>query len=320
MYYIGVDLGGTNIKAAVISDSGKILAVDFVKTALPRSADAIIADIGGLITKVTNDAGLSADDIEAVGVGSPGIIESQKGLIIFGNNLDWNKVPLADELARYTHKPIYISNDANVAALGEAKFGAGDGYNNVVFITLGTGVGGGIIIDGKLFEGWQSAGAELGHHKISNKGYPCTCGRLDCWEVYSSASALIRDAKEVMQKHSSSLMWEMVKGDINKVEGRTAFDAADKGDKYAADIVSDYLENLSDGLVNVANIFRPEVILIGGGVSNRGDKLIDPLQQLTDKKVYGGLLSPHVLIKRATLGNDAGMIGAATLAMARHNK
>lgn len=319
-YYVGIDLGGTNIKAAVIDSLGSIIVSESVKTALPRSDKAIIKDMGLLIVKVIKDAGLTSADVEAVGIGSPGIIDSGAGVVVFSNNIRWDKVPLRDMLAEYTDLPIYISNDANVAALGEVKFGAGDGYKNAVFVTLGTGVGGGIIIDGELFEGWHSAGAELGHHKISNKGYDCSCGRKDCWEVYSSATAIIRDAKAAMLKHADSLMWKCVDGDINKVEGRTAFDASDMGDKYAAAIVEEYLDNLSDGLVNIANIFRPEVILIGGGVSNRGDKLIEPLQKLVDSKIYGGNLTPRVIIKRANLGNNAGMLGAVALAMLRSGK
>lgn len=315
MYYIGIDLGGTNIKAGIIDDTGKILAQGSVKTNAKRPYREIIEDMAHLAIKLAGDKKLDLKtDIGGIGVGSPGSIDSEKGIITYSNNLDWHDVHVIEELKKYLpDTPVYIANDANVAALGEAMFGAGREYGDSVLITLGTGVGGGIVIWDKMFEGNRSAGAEIGHMVIEVGGKPCTCGRRGCFEAYSSATALIRDTREAMRRHTSSAMWQYA-GDLDRVDGTTAFECAKKGDPAAQAVVDNYIMYLGEGIVNIANVLRPEVIMLGGGVSAQGDNLVKPLQRYIDANAYGGKKGPRVLIMIAKLGNDAGIVGAACLA------
>ena len=208
--------------------------------------------------------------------------------------------------------PVKIANDANVAALGESKFGCSKEYNNTVILTLGTGVGGGAVINGKLFEGNCSAGTEFGHSVIVANGEQCTCGRKGCLEAYTSATALIRDTKRAMINNRDSKMWEI--SDIEKVTGKTAFDYAND-DESAKGVVDNYLEKLGIGITNIANVFRPEAIILGGGVCAQGDNLVKPLQAYLNEQIFAGTKGPQVKILTATLGNKAGILGAATLLM-----
>ena len=230
-------------------------------------------------------------------------------------NLGWENVPIAAELAKLTQKPAFALNDANAAALGEAWCGAGRKYGSIVFITLGTGVGGGVIIDGKLFQGFRSAGAELGHVVIRMGGAQCTCGRKGCFEAYASATALIRQTREAMEKHPESKLWDLCGGDLEKVEGKTAFDGQALGDETAKRIVSRYVKYLAEGLVNICNEFRPEAIVLGGGVCGAGDVLLKPLKRRINRYIYGGTKYAPVKVVIASLGNDAGLVGAVKYAI-----
>lgn len=310
MNFVGIDIGGTNIKAALISGDGKIIKKSSIETGKTRNATLIIADIAKQIADLT-----ASESYEAVGIGCPGAIESSTGVIKYSNNLYWKDVHLTEELQKYIKKPIKVSNDANVAALGETKFGAGKEYSDTVLITLGTGVGGGIVIDGKLYEGYASMGAEIGHTVIQSGGAQCTCGRKGCLEAYTSATALIRDTVYAMQTDFNSQMWKFVNCDLNKVDGRTSFECAKKGDETAKGVVNRYISYLADGIVNIVNVFRSEAVILGGGVCAQGEYLTKPLQELVDKNRYGGSESLRTVIKIASLGNDAGVIGAASLVM-----
>ena len=207
----------------------------------------------------------------------------------------------------------YLDNDANAAAYGELIAGAGKGVNNFVMITLGTGVGGGAIIDGKMLTGSNYAGAELGHTVIDINGQMCSCGRQGCFEAYASATALIRQTKQAMVKYPGSVMWEIVKGNIDAVNGLTAFDAMRKGDEAGKAVVDKYIYYLSVGIANMINIFQPEILCVGGGVSKEGDNIVVPLQKIVDGENYARLMEKKAVIKAAELGNDAGIIGAAYL-------
>lgn len=220
---------------------------------------------------------------------------------------------MASELRKYVDLPVKISNDANVAALGETKFGAGKAYSDTVFVTLGTGVGGGVIIENKLFEGYRSKGAELGHMVIVRGGEPCACGRRGCMEAYASATALIRDTKRAMEKDKTSAMWDFVGGSLDAVDGRTSFECAKKGDKAAMEVVENYVKYLGEGVCNFINIFRPQAVILGGGVCAQGEYLLKPLREFVEANTYGGDTVPETEITVATLGNDAGLIGAASL-------
>lgn len=313
MYKVGVDLGGTNIAVGVVDENYKIIGKGKVKTNAPRPAEEIFADIKKAIDLAVADAGLTPDDIEKVGVGTPGSINQETGIIEFSNNLKFDNVPAKKMLEELTGKPCAFENDANAAALGEAYAGAGNGAKNFVAVTLGTGVGSGIIVDGKIVSGINYAGGEMGHTVIVVNGKPCNCGRSGCWECYASATALISQTKEKMQECPDSKMWELCEGDIKKVSGRTAFNAMYEGDEAAKEVVDNYIYYVSVGVTNIINTFQPEVVCIGGGISNEGDNLLDPIRAHVEKERYSKYAKKQTKVCKAMLGNDAGIIGAALL-------
>lgn len=312
MYYIGVDVGGMSIKGGLVSKDGKIVAKYTVPTNVYDKDYSISEDIRKVIEGTMAEGGVTVKDIIGIGIGQPGAVDSVRGVIRYSNNIALENVPVVDELKRYFDLPIKINNDANCAALGEQVFGAGKGYNDVVFVTLGTGVGGGFIINGKLFDGRECAGAEPGHMVIVADGERCNCGRRGCWEAYASVSALIRQTKAAMEKAPSSLMHEEAAKE-GKVSGMTAFVTAKRGDKEAQKVVDTYIRYVGEGLVNLANIFRPDVILLGGAISKEKERLTVPLQKMMDEESFGAKFNPRVEVKIASLQNDAGILGAAAL-------
>jgi len=314
-YYLGIDIGGTHIKGGVCDEDGIVLASGSVDTQSHKGGQALADNIAGLGARLIEEAGLKSKDISGIGVGIPGIIDSKSGIIAYSNNMEMENVPIAAMLSKHFGQPISIANDANAAALGEFRFGAGKAYNSMVMITLGTGVGSGIIVDGKLIEGNEGAGAEIGHMAIRLGDRDCNCGRKGCFEAYSSTAALIRDTKKALKEDTKSRMHEGVT-DYDNISGKIPFEYASLGDKTAKRILEEYLDNLAEGLVNVGNIFRPDAILIGGGVSAQGDNLLIPLRAKFDSRLFGGgRFGPPVELKIATLGNDAGFLGAAALCM-----
>ena len=307
--YIGIDVGGTNIKGVIIDGEGKLLQ----KQSVPSGSGADIADnAAALCNSLIGASGRPLKDFKGVGVGCAGMIDSQNGTVVFAGNLKLDNFPLAKIIEQKVGLKTAITNDANAAALGEAKFGSGKNYKNSLFITLGTGVGGGVVIDGKLFEGNRSAGAEIGHMVIERGGDRCTCGRRGCFEAYASATALIKRTKWAMEEDAGSKMWQSCTSDA--ADGKTAFAYADT-DVSAREVVDWYIKRLACGLVNLANIFRPEVITLGGGVAGQGERLTVPLQGLLDRELFGGTRYAPVKITTATLGADAGAFGAAALVM-----
>ena len=313
MYKLGIDLGGTNIVAGVVDENFNIVATAKRKTNCPRPADEILDDMAAVALEAVEAAGLKKEDIEAAGVGSPGAIDPVNGVVCFSNTLEFYNVPMAEMLKERTGFDFYLENDANAAAYGEYVAGAGKGTNNFMMITLGTGVGGGIIIDGKLYSGSNYAGAELGHVVISMDGEMCSCGRQGCWEAYASATALIRQTKQAMIKYPESIMWKLCGNDINAVNGLTAFEAMRQGDSAGKAVVDKYIYYIAVGIANNINIFQPDVICIGGGVSKEGDNLIIPIKEFVNGDNFARNIDKKAEIKTATLGNDAGIIGAAYL-------
>ncbi len=315
MYNIGVDLGGTNIAIGIVDENYKIVLKDKVPTRTERDTSEIIDDMANLCKSLVERLGITFDDIGYAGIAAPGSIDPVNGVVRYSNNINMADYPIADELKkRIPLKKVYVENDANAAALAEAKAGAGKGLNDVIMITLGTGVGGGIVIGGKLYSGFNYAGAELGHTVIEANGRACTCGRKGCFEAYSSATGLINMTKEKLQETKDTIMWEMVGGDIANTSGRTAFDASRKGDKAGQEVVDMYIGYLACGLANMINIFQPEVLCIGGGVCGEGDYLLNPLKELIKANTYGyERQERNTELKIAELGNDAGIIGAASL-------
>jgi len=314
MYTIGIDLGGTNLKGGLCDGDGNIVKKMSIPTDRKSTADSIVDDMAKLCNLLIVEAGVAREDIEYVGIAAPGTADIEKGQMVYCNNLPFLRYPIVDEFKkRFSGCDVYLENAANAAALGEAMCGGAKGCPNMVLITLGTGVGSGIIIDGKIYSGFNYSGAELGHIVITLGGRQCTCGRRGCWEAYSSATALINFTKAAMERHRDSFMWEQCGGDLNKVDGQTAFRSADNGDKHAKAVVRKYIKSLACGIINIINIFQPEVLCIGGGISNEGDNLFIPLMKVVEKEQYSRFCDKKTEIRMAKLGNDAGIIGAAML-------
>ncbi|MBS6445304.1 MAG: ROK family glucokinase [Ruminococcus sp.] len=315
-YYVGIDLGGTNIVAGVVDENYNIIHKASVKTNRPRPEKEIADDMAKVALQAIAEANLTIDDVEWIGIGTPGIANSKDGIIEYSCNLGFDNTPMVKYIQEHINKPVYVENDANAAAYGEYVAGAGKGHNSLVCITLGTGVGGGVVTDGKILTGFNYAGAELGHTVIEVDGVQCSCGRKGCFEAYSSATGLIRMTKEAMEKDKNSSMWDLVRERNNKVSARISYDAMRLGDKSATEVVDKFTKYLAVGLTNVINIFQPEVLCIGGGVCNEGDALLNPVKEIVAKEVYTRNSPKNTEIVIAKLGNDAGIIGAAFLGRA----
>jgi len=314
MYRIGIDLGGTNVAVGIVDNDNKIVIKGSVPTDAKRHPDYIIKDMASLCEKLLKEANILLCQIEMIGIASPGAVDSANGVITYAGNINMIDYPIVEKLKSHLDvKRVYVENDANAAAMGEAVAGSGKGVNSFVMITLGTGVGGGIVINGKIYSGFNGAGGEIGHMVIEHNGLQCTCGRRGCWETYSSATGLITMTKESMVVNRRSLMWKLVDGNIENVSGKTAFQAAAKGDKSAREVCAQYTDYLACGLVNIINIFQPEMISIGGGVSKEGANLLDPLVELVERDQFTRRNSKKTEIRVAELGNDAGIIGASLL-------
>ena len=312
MLNIGIDLGGTNIVAAVVDENYAILGKSKTPTATPRSAEEIFDDIAKVCKEAMADANVTIADIASIGMGTPGTVNGE-GVIEFANNLGFDNVPAKQMLIdRLGELPVFIENDANCAALGEAYAGCGNGSKNFVAVTLGTGVGSGIIVDGKIVSGVNFAGGECGHMVIVVDGEPCTCGRKGCWEAYASATALIRQTKAAMEADPDSVMHELA-AEEGKVSGRTAFDAMRKGDISGINVVNNYIKYVACGLINLVNALQPEIICVGGGICNEGETLMKPLRRYVQAERYSIHSKLQTKIMKAQLGNDAGVIGAALL-------
>lgn len=313
MIYVGVDLGGTNIAAGVVDKAGKILHKDSVPTGVGREFEVIVTDMAELVKKVVRDAGYTMDQVERIGVGSPGAMDKKKGTVVFANNLFWHHVPLAPLLSEKTGgKPVYIDNDANVAGLAELVAGGAKGHNSAILLTLGTGVGGGIVLDGKVFSGTHGLGAELGHMCVVIDGDLCTCGNRGCFERYTSATALINAGKKDLAENPDGAIAKAAGGDAEKVTAKIVIDAAKSGDPAGVAIFERYVYILSMGIITLINCFDPEVFVLGGGVANAGEFLLDAVRTKVEELIFYKDL-PHATVELAILGNDAGIIGAAML-------
>lgn len=310
-YYVGIDLGGTNITAGVVDGEYNILAFATTKTNCPRSEEEISKDMAMVANQAVKKAGLTMNDIESIGAGSPGIVNSKDGIVEYSCNLGFSNTPLAKLVSQHTKKDVFIENDANAAAFGEFLAGSAKGVNSAVCITLGTGVGSGIIIDKKIYQGFNFAGGEIGHMVIEKDGVLCGCGRKGCFEAYASATGLIRMTSEAMDNNKQSIMWDMSRN--KAVDGRLAFDAMRKGDISAKEVVDKYIDYLACGITNVINIFQPDVVCVGGGVCNEGEALMNPVKEIVGKDVYSRDSKNNTKLVVASLGNNAGIIGAAFL-------
>lgn len=316
-YYVGIDLGGTNIVAGVVDENYNIISKASTKTNCPRPEKEIADDMAKMALQAVKNANLEISDIEWIGIGTPGIANSATGIIERANNLGFVNTPMVKYIKETIDKPVFIENDANAAAYGEFVAGAAKEARNAICVTLGTGVGTGIIIDGKIYSGSNYAGAEIGHTVIEVDGAECSCGRKGCFEAYSSATGLIRMSKEAMEKNPDSIMNKMAQEKGGKVTARTSFDAMRAGDKSAKEVVDKYIKYLAAGITNTINIFQPDILCIGGGVCNEGDPLLLPVKALVENEDFAKNSEKRTEIVIAKLGNDAGIIGAAFLGNAK---
>ena len=311
MIAIGIDIGGMSIKGAAVDSNGRVyekFSMPFIKG---EPGEETIRKLAETVKEYIAANGLE-NKIAGIGLGSPGTLDVKNGIVNYANNLGWENLHVADIFHEILPYPVRLTNDANAASLGEAKFGAGKSYDNIIMLTLGTGVGGGIIINGKLYEGNEGKGAELGHSVIVVDGEQCTCGRKGCLETYASATALIRETKKAMHSNKRSLMWKVCP-DIDLVGGKVPFEAAKQGDKTAIDVLDNYIKYLGEGILNFCNIFRPNVVVLSGGIANAGDYLFDRVNQYIKDRNYGYKMTPEVKVVPAELGYDSGKIGAAAL-------
>ncbi len=312
MLYIGIDLGGTGIKAGVVNDKGEILSKASCPTLPERGYEAVIRDMANLAIQVARDSGHEIGDMEAIGVGLPGIMDPRTGRIPFCTNLGWHDVPLVEEMAKYVDVPVFVDNDATVAGLAESVAGVSAGCENSVFVTLGTGVGGGVVLGGKVFSGSHGVATEIGHMITVVDGEPCTCGNKGCFERYASATALIREGRRMCEAKPDAALAKAVGGDLSAINAKHVIDLAKAGDPDCAAIFDRYVEHLAIGLVNIINLYDPEVIVLGGGVSHAGQFLLDAVRaKLPSLVFYKGM--PYARVELAKLTNDAGIIGAAML-------
>lgn len=312
MYWLGIDIGGTNIAGAISDDSGNLLISKIIPTKAPRLPEEICLDIKNLVYELSFEAGIPYSQIGRIGVGCPGVIHS--GIIEVATNLNFKNVNLKEILETYCQKDVSILNDANAAAYGEFIKGAGEGHHSLLMLTIGTGIGGGIILNDEIYSGFNGAGAEMGHIVINADGQMCRCGKRGCFELYCSARALVNSTKKAMNEDKDSLMWKLCEGNINKADGHTAFDAAKRKDKSAMKVVDTFMRYLSIGVSNLISIFQPEVLCIGGGISAEGDAITVPLTNYVTAQSYISDEKRRTKILTAKLANDAGLIGAAMFA------
>lgn len=310
-FHVGIDLGGTFIKGGVVTDDGEIICDATVPTEAEKGYEKVEENIANLIKALCENCNLSLSEVKSFGAGVPGMIDSDDGIVIYSNNLRWDKVHITEDIRKLLGIELKITNDANAAVLGEVLFGGAKGKKDAVMLTLGTGLGSGIVINGRIFAGSKGAGAEFGHTIYRPDGEYCTCGRRGCFEAYVSATALIRDTKKALEENPNSKMWSAISS-LNDVNAKLPFDF-EKSDETAAKLVANYIRYLTDACLDVANLFRPEVILLGGGVSKQGDNLVLRLQKNLDEEIFGGSKYSRVLVKTAILGNAAGLMGAAFL-------
>ena len=312
MYYLGVDLGGTGIKVGVVDEQGKILGTAKCPTGVERGYGPVIADMAKLCFEAVEKCNVSMDDVKAIGIGIPGIQDPATGLVPFCTNLGWHQVPLVSEMHKYIDKPVFVDNDATVAGLAEYVAGVSAGASTSIFITLGTGVGGGIVVNGKPYSGPHGVASEIGHMITVAGGELCTCGNRGCWERYSSATAIIREGRKFAAEHPESGITKAVNGNLDAIEAKTIIDLAKAGDPDAVQLFDNYITHLCVGLVNLINLYDPEIIALGGGVSHAGQFLLDAVNAKLPSMVFYKTM-PYARIELATLGNDAGIIGAAML-------
>lgn len=311
--YIGIDLGGTNIAGGLVDHKGNIVEKMSIPTGRERGSDAVIEDIYKVVEALMKSDAVK-EPVLGVGIGIPGIADPHTGEVIACVNLNWYNVPLKAKLSDKINVPIFIDNDATVAGVAEFQVAQEGKYKNAVMLTLGTGVGGGILIDGKVIAGHHGIGSELGHMIVGEGMYQCGCGRMGCLETFASSTAIIHYAKYLISSGKNSIMNDMVQGNLENISGEIIFNAAKNGDAVANGVVNRLVKYLSIGIMNIVCTIDPEVIFLGGGISMAGDFLLDKIHaELETLKYFKA--TPHAKVEIAKFKNDAGIIGAAMYAM-----
>lgn len=311
---VGIDIGGMTIKIGLVNEVYEIVDKKVIPTESDAKTAAQVAEaMAEAVKGLLQENGLCETDCEGLGIACPGTSDPQEGVVVYSNNIVWENVPLIALMQKELDIPMALANDADAAALGEVLAGAAAGKDNALLLTLGTGVGGGVVINKKIFAGPLRGGCELGHTVIHMGGRQCTCGRKGCLETYASATALMQDAREKVAEYPQSRLSRLCEGQNGKMDGRIIFEAHRQGDDAAIQVVEAYEDALCEGIANFINIFRPEVVILGGGVSAQKEYLTDALQEKVDKMCFGGNLGEVPKITTSVLGNDAGIIGAAYL-------
>ncbi len=314
MYYIGIDVGGTNLKAGLVDDKYHIVATKKMPLEF-ESMEQMGETLAKMALALVEEYGISKDEVASVGMGFPGPVDNKAGVVIKTVNIPIRFMPVAEIFHRFWDVPVYLGNDADCAALGEFYHYEDKNIESLILVTLGTGIGTGIILNGKIHTGINGCAGEGGHIVIVHDGEECTCGRRGCWERYGSATALVRQTQKAMNENPESGMWKLCPT-LDDVGGRTAFEAARAGDAAAKAVVEQYIDYLADGLANFINIFQPEVIALGGGVSHeKEESLLFPLRERVATMCFGREADRHTKLVTAKLGNDAGIIGAALLGL-----
>lgn len=311
-YHMGIDIGGTDIKIGILDETNRIICRHSEPMRARLPFDEMMRLLADAAQGMMRQCGLAAADFPYAGVGIPAFVDARTENLVYANNTDWVNVPLKKTLQQRLEMPVLVENDANCALAAEVAAGAAQGVANVVMLTLGTGVGGGVLINHKLYSGADGMGTELGHMQLKYGGEMCTCGIRGCFEAYASVTGLIRQAKRAMRKHPDSMMHTM-RAAQGKVNGKLIFDAAKTGDAAALQVVDNYIGYVAAGIGSLANIFRSELALIGGGLSNAGEFLLAPLQERANAFVFAHELIGGPRVAAATMGNDAGLVGAALL-------
>jgi len=308
---LAVDLGGTKIITAVILSTGEIICRKYSLTLADEGPRPVIDRLSSAVAETMAQAKLKTSDIAGIGIAAAGILDIDRGIVTTSPNLPhWHNVPLRDIFADRLGVVTYLINDANAAALGEHRFGAGIGFDNIIYLTVSTGIGGGIIIDGELYSGADGCAGELGHMTIEADGPQCHCGNFGCLEAMASGWAVAKEAMMRINRGERSSIIELVDGRLERVTAETVAIAARRGDQLAADIVAKAANYLGIGLANLVNIFNPEVIIIGGGLSKMADMLLKPARKVLKERAFR-LPARTVHIVRARLGSNAGIVGAA---------
>lgn len=319
MYYIGLDLGGTKLAGGLVNDENKIVQKYAVPTNVKGGGEAIVRDMDLVTRELIKREGITLDEVAWVGIGTPGTVDVQNGVLLYANNLHVENLVMAPMLSELLGgKKVYIDNDANAALIGEIYAGCAKGYRDAMIITLGTGIGFAALVDGRMLQGAAHGGGEAGHMTIEMGGRLCTCGKRGCFETYCNAGGLVQTAQEFLDEDRDSLMWEMCDNDVFKMNTRIPFRAMEQGDATATEVVHLYADQLGIGIANLVNIFQPEIVIIGGGISPESKYLIPRIKKVVSQEGYSSFSAERTVFEKATLGNDAGIIGAALLGKMYH--